>query len=292
MVAQLVQPFDSWDNGLVALCDALANTEREKVVVSRLEVTAANVALTLNDIVALALTVPCSARFKRMKVLHDRCDPKIQEIAKQLDRDGKLSQIFAEASEARDRIDQFVFSAFPEVRSTTSAQRYYLWPSSTALVDVSKRLGETDPFLRLSRRLSLWFKPSRDLSRYGIDWQDGRAVRALVLRLADDLGRKGDDGAIRACSELRLEKTRSNSLRGLAEIWSLISERHNEVVCGPIGILIAEICGELIDNRAESLDDEMLTDLSQFICSRFSSPATGLLLLISVAGAQIGADCD
>ena len=58
MVARLSRPFDSWNDGLIALCDALPDVDREKIIVARLEATVAKIALTPNDVVALALTVP------------------------------------------------------------------------------------------------------------------------------------------------------------------------------------------------------------------------------------------
>jgi hypothetical protein len=53
-------------------------------------------------------------------------------------------------------------------------------------------LGETDPFLRLARRLSLWFKPWLEFTRYGLPLaSDGRAVALAVRRLVESIS--GDD---------------------------------------------------------------------------------------------------
>src|SRR5262245_4224025 len=108
MVARLLQPFDSWDSGLVALCDALADSDREKVVVSRLEATARVLPMTSDDIIALALTVRCRARFEFHEPRSRPIDPKIAEIARALDRGG-ISEVFQQMQDAQDRIDDFVF---------------------------------------------------------------------------------------------------------------------------------------------------------------------------------------
>ena len=102
-----------------------------------------------------------------------------------MDRNGKLSETFSEIFEARDRIDNFVLSAFAEPDPRRLLNETMFGLPAAALADVSQRLGDMDPFLRLAHRLSLWFKSSRDLSRYGIVWQDGRAVRAAVLKLIE-----------------------------------------------------------------------------------------------------------
>jgi hypothetical protein len=58
-------PFASWQEGLFAMADGLSDPTREKIIVARLEATAAKSAVGLKEICALALLVPSRARFGR-----------------------------------------------------------------------------------------------------------------------------------------------------------------------------------------------------------------------------------
>jgi hypothetical protein len=91
----------------------------------------------------------------------------------------------AHAKIDRDRQEK-VFSAFTDSDPRRIFSDTILGFAAAELSDFSQKLGQADPFSRLARRLSLWFKPSLDHSRYGIPLpEDGRAVRQTVVRLGD-----------------------------------------------------------------------------------------------------------
>jgi hypothetical protein len=64
-VDRLPLPFASWQEGLLALVDGLSDPEREKIIVARLELTAAKRPIGWKEICALALLVRSHARFDR-----------------------------------------------------------------------------------------------------------------------------------------------------------------------------------------------------------------------------------
>jgi hypothetical protein len=55
-------PFASWREGLFALSEALSDPARERIIVARLEATAAKKPVDLKEICALALLIPSRAR--------------------------------------------------------------------------------------------------------------------------------------------------------------------------------------------------------------------------------------
>jgi len=186
-------PFGTWQEGLLMLAAALGDLDREKIIVSRLEATAAKNGISLTEILALALVVPSRARFEPSSLPQWEPDPNAVAMGEKLGQDSKFNRYMSEmldAHEARQKKrEERVFSAFAE----TDPRRIFISTifglAAAELADVSQRLGEADPFARLARRLSLWFKPYHDHSRYGISlpWS-GSEVAAAVLRLVDRLG--------------------------------------------------------------------------------------------------------
>ncbi|QHO77834.1 hypothetical protein ACH79_39765 [Bradyrhizobium sp. CCBAU 051011] len=57
-------PFPSWREGLLALASALKDPDRERIVVDRLETTAANIRIGPREICSLALLVPSRAHLE------------------------------------------------------------------------------------------------------------------------------------------------------------------------------------------------------------------------------------
>jgi len=89
-------------------------------------------------------------------------------------------------------------AAFPEGDPRRLLKDTILGFPAALLADVSNRLGKADPFAHLARRLSLWFKPQLDFSRYGLPLAaDERAVTEAARRLADLMPGDGAEGLLR-----------------------------------------------------------------------------------------------
>jgi hypothetical protein len=189
-VDTLSLPFATWQEGLLALAAALQDSNREKIVVARLEATATQIGIGPMEVCALALLVPSRARFEQ--VTWPAPHPDAVRLAAIADADGKLSQTLSSIVDGLDRRRQSreekVFSAFPGTDRRRLLNDTIIGFAAAELSDVSQRLGEADPFSRLAGRLSLWFKPSHDYSRYGIaSAEDGTAVIDLVRRAVGKL---------------------------------------------------------------------------------------------------------
>jgi hypothetical protein len=96
----------------------------------------------------------------------------------------------AQALDAVERIDderqKKVFAAFPDPDPRRIFSDTVLGFAAAELSDLSQKLGQADPFSRLARRLSLWFKPSQDYSRYGIPLPNhSRAIADAAIRLIE-----------------------------------------------------------------------------------------------------------
>lgn len=68
----LSQPFASWQEGLLALAEALPDPSREKIIVARLEATTIKKSVSLKEICALALLVPSRAGLNRQTLLKNQ----------------------------------------------------------------------------------------------------------------------------------------------------------------------------------------------------------------------------
>jgi hypothetical protein len=172
----------------LTLADGLSDPAREKIIVARLEATAAKNPIALKEICALALLVPSRARFNRETLPKHEPDPTAVAFGQMLGQDEAFNKLMEEASEAQNRVErarqEAVPAAFPEGDPRRLLKDTILGFSAALFADVSRRLGEADPLSRLARRLSLWFKPSHEFSRYGLPLAaDGRAVADLVRRL-------------------------------------------------------------------------------------------------------------
>jgi hypothetical protein len=190
-IDRLPLPFASWQEGLFALADGLSDPAREKIIVARLEATAAKQPIGLKDICALALLVPSRARFDRETLPKHEPDPTAVALGKKLGQNEAFVKLMKEASDAQDSVErarQAVPAAFPEGDPRRLLKDTILGFPAALFADVSRRLGEADPFFRLARRLSLWFKPSYDFSRYGLPLAaDGRAVADAVFRFVQSI---------------------------------------------------------------------------------------------------------
>jgi hypothetical protein len=187
-VDRLPIPFASWQEGLSALADGLSDPVREKIIVARLESTAAKHPIGLKEICALALLVPSWARFDGETLPKYEPNPTAVAVAEKLNQDEAFNKYMEEFLDAHDRVErarqEAVPAAFPEGDPRRLLKDTILGFPAALFADVSRRLGEADPLSRLAHRLSLWFKPFVEFSRYGLPpAEDGRAVTGLVLRL-------------------------------------------------------------------------------------------------------------
>ncbi len=147
-----------------------------------------------------------------------------------------------------------VLAAFPEGDPRRLLKDTILGFPAALFADISRRMGEADPFSRLARRLSLWFKPFCEFSRYGLPLAaDGSAVARAVRRLVDSIS--GDDAkrlqrllAIWA-GEASLEANEES----VREILSLLFQFPKPDTGGLDEVLGLEICSALAD-ELDSLD--------------------------------------
>jgi len=222
MSASAVQPYGSWDEGLLALCDALDSSDRTAIVVARLASTVKRTGISAEDICALALIAPPGASFVRdssndadavtfgIQQRHPAISEKENEVVRIL-RDS-----FANIDKTRKDRANFILSAFPERDARRILLDTTFGISAAALADFSQELAESDPFCRLSQRLSLWFKPSSELMRYGLPWpQDSRPIDALVIKLLDKITGENAEPARRLLRIWAGEEKVPRSVEGL-----------------------------------------------------------------------------
>ena len=187
-IDRLPIPFANWQEGLFALADGLSDPAREKIIVARLESTAAKHPIGLKEICSLALLIPSGAHFDRETLPKYEPNPTAVAVGEKLGQDEAFNKHMGELLEAHDRVErarqEAVPAAFPEGDPRRVLKDTILGFPAALFADLSRRLGDADSLSRLARRLSLWFKPFREFSRYGLPLaEDGRAVAGLVRRL-------------------------------------------------------------------------------------------------------------
>ena len=184
-IDSLALPFSRWQEGLLALAAALSDPEREAIMIARLEATAAEHGISSKEICALALLVPSNAQFDDETLPKRVSDP---TVVAPVEKDGGLGKVLMEIADAHVTSDRQTADKFVAVFDETDPRRILKDTicafATLQLADVSRRLGVNDPFGRLARRLSLWFKPDFDFSRYGLPYpkNGSGAVAAAVCR--------------------------------------------------------------------------------------------------------------
>ena len=262
-VDTLSLPFATWQEGLLALAAALQDPNREKIVIARLEATAAQIGIGPMEVCALALFVPSRARFER--VTWPEPHPDAVRLAAMMD--GKLSQTLTSIVDGLGRRRQSredkVFSAFPAADRRRLLNDTIIGFAAAELSDVSQRLGEADPFSRLAGRLSLWFKQSHDYSRYGIALaEDGRVVTGLVRWAVGKLD--PDAGRLKRLIEIWAGDVEVDmSVGAIEEIVSLAPLFDGSDSDRLDAVLAVEILGALADDL-ENLDIETGEAISEF----------------------------
>jgi hypothetical protein len=257
-IASLPLPFASWQEGLFALADGLSDPAREKIIVARLEATAAKNPIGLKEICALALLIRSRARFDRETLPKHEPHPTAVALGQMLGKDEELNKHLKEMLEAQDRVErareEMILAAFPEGDPRRLLNDTILGFSAALFADISRRLGEADPFLRLARRLSLWFKPFCDFSRYGLSLAaDGSAVTHAVVRLVDSIPGDNTKRFQRLLAIWAGEESLNVDEESVREILSLLFQFPKPDTGGLDGILALEICSSLAD-ELDSLD--------------------------------------
>ena len=250
-IDRLPLPFASWQEGLFALADGLSDPAREKIIVTRLEATAAKHPIGMKEICALALLVPSRARFDRETLPKHEPDPRAVALGQMLG-DETIKHL-EEIGDARDRIEharqEAVSAAFPEDDPRRLLKDTIFGFPAALFADVSRRLGEADPFSRLARRLSLWFQPWLEYTRYGLPIAaDGSAVALAVRRLVESLSGDGAKRFERLLAIWAGEVSLEASKESVREILSLLLDSPRQDVGGLDAILGLEICGALADD--------------------------------------------
>ena len=257
-VDALSVPFATWREGLIALADALLDPDREKIIVARLEATAAQIGFGPKEVCALALLAPSRARFEAAPKHEPH--PEAARLGAMIG--GSLDKTLTDIVDGMERHRQLrqekVFSAFPEADPRRLLIDTIIGFAAAELSDVSQRLGEADPFSRLAARLSLWFKQSTDLSRYGIPFaEDGWPVIYLVRRLADKLDVKGCEKIQRLIQIWSGDVEVARSEDGVEEIASLAPFSGGANTDHLDAVLALEICGALADDLEDLYSDAM-----------------------------------
>jgi hypothetical protein len=276
-------PFASWQEGLFVLSDALSDPTREKIIVARLEATATKNPIGLKEICALALLVPSRACFDRQTLPKREPNPTAVAFGQRLSEDTikRMNKIF----EAQDRVErlrqQSVPAAFPEGDPRRLLKDTILGFPAALLADVSRRLGEADPFSRIARRLSLWFKPFKEFSRYGLPLaSDGRAVARLVGRLINSVPDEDAKRFQRLFAIWAGEVSLAANEESVREIQSLLFQFPKPDTGGLDAVLGLEICSSWAD-EIDSLGVETIEALFEAMKSLHAQlddgrPATGV----------------
>jgi hypothetical protein len=253
----LTLPFATWQEGLLALADALEDPGREKIIVTRLEATAAQIGIGPKEVFTLALLVPSRARFE--PAIKRELHPEAARLGAMMGgRLGKTLSDIVDGMESDRKLRQESFSAFPETDPRRLLIDTIIGFAAAELSDVSQRLGEADPFSRLAARMSLWFKQSNDLSRYGIPFaHDGWPVIHLVRRLADKLDVKGCEKIQRLIQIWSGDVEVGRSDEGLEEIASLAPFLGGSNTDHLDALLALEIYGALAGNLDDLYSDAL-----------------------------------
>jgi hypothetical protein len=264
-IGALTLPYATWQEGLLALADALKDPNREKIIVARLEATAAQIGIGPKEVCALALLVPSRARFE--PAIKHEPHPEAARLGAMMGEslDKTLSGIVDGLHRHQQLRQERVFSAFPESDPRRLLIDTILGFAAAELADVSQRLGEADPFLRLSVRLALWFRQSHDYSRYGIPLaNDGRSVVNLVRQLTGKLDPDAA-GKIRRLIQIWagdvVVEQNDKSIREIASLWSPFEGPDTDHLDA---VLAMEIIGALASD-IESLYVESLETFSEVL---------------------------
>jgi hypothetical protein len=213
----------------------------------------------------MALLIPSGAHFDRETLPKYEPNPTAVAVGEKLGQDEAFNKHMGELLEAHDRVErarqEAVPAAFPEGDPRRVLKDTILGFPAALFADLSRRLGDADPLSRLARRLSLWFKPFREFSRYGLPLaEDGRAVAGLVRRLVATGSIEGGESLQRLLAIWAGEVSLEADKESIDEILSLLREFPISAKGGLVRVVGLEICGALAD-EIDSLDVDTIEAL-------------------------------
>lgn len=263
-IQTLSLPFTSWREGLLALAGALEDPHRERIVVERLEATAAKIGIGPRDICSLALLVTSRARLESYP--RPEPPPEVARMIEIANASGELNRLMVgivdDVESRQEAQKRKVFSAFPETDPRRLLNDTIFGAAAAELSDVTQRLGEADPFSRLAVRLALWFKRFDDFSRYGCSLpHDGWAVVGLVRRLAATLQCDDADRFRKLIAIWSGDVEVLLGHEGIEALMSLLPRPEKLFRMDSLDvILVLEILGALAGD-SENFDVEMLEEI-------------------------------
>lgn len=191
-VEPLSRPYGTWLEGLLALIEELDDPDRCAIVVHRMRATAEHVPPSAEDIAWLAMLVPSAATAReadgaREEAITNEPAPIGEDLRANL-RAGLLKMVEAQEQERSAR-QGLIFEAFGADDPRRLLVETIVGVPAARLAHMSIRLGESDPFLRLAKRLWVWFSPRDRMTRYGVPirLEAAALVRRLVVELAGKL---------------------------------------------------------------------------------------------------------
>lgn len=195
------EPYGSWDEGILSLCDSLTDRHRFSAALLRMERTAKRLPPSVEDLCILALVSPLQAlakpinpeATKRPRAGQEKQRPEVAEAVSQA-----LARINAWVSRTDAREQQAAAAFDPgDPRHILSGT---IWGIvAAAMVDVSDRLDTADPFRRLGSRLRLWFHASSARRWLGVaQGVDCHLIWDLLRDLVARLPQPTDDNAAAA----------------------------------------------------------------------------------------------
>lgn len=189
IVSLAPEPYATWNDGLLAVCEAMGDRHRLPSVLRRLERTAERLKITSEDLCALALTMPVGAPAEPVaaskaaapKSLATGTVASPQAPSDWGDRLRAGLNAIEAPIRAREQEAEAAFASDDPRRILADT----LWGVvATVFVEASDRLGAADPFRRLGARLGLWFFPSSVRRWMGVHLgEDTQGIEAMLRRL-------------------------------------------------------------------------------------------------------------
>lgn len=225
VVPLAAEPYTTWDEGILALCEAVSDHHRLPAVLRRLERTAEHLTLTAEDLCILALVSPLDVSAEDPEPVADPAEQPAQhqQSSEMYELYARLRNKIFEATETPiRRREKAALSAFgpDDPRRILSDT---IWGIVAAgLAHVSDRLAERDPFMRLARRLGLWFAPASGARWMGVKLGDVSGVLALLERLVRGSKPASEDDAL--AHELLMMAVGKSRIPSGAEAGQLLCE--------------------------------------------------------------------
>lgn len=192
------EPYTTWDEGILALCEAMSDHHRLPAVLRRLERTAEHLTLTAEDLCILALVSPLDVPAEGPEPV---AEPSVQSAERQQSPEmnelpARLRESFEAIEAPIRRREEAALAAFGPADPRRILSDTIWGIVAAGLVHASDRLAERDPFMRLARRLGLWFAPARGACWMGVKLGDVSGVWALLEHLVRSSKPGSEDDAL------------------------------------------------------------------------------------------------